>query len=300
MASTTPQACSFEAARCPLSRLLHSFFNPSSLQLPPGRFLLAGGVRSRDVNDFCEDHPDVVILSCSILSCQKLLQSLPLQRLRRSTLFADVLSVKVFPKALLLQVWSRQAPRSCVLDRVRCQYTTCVLWVQGLVFRQPQMKPGLTAWNPTLPSVILHTRGCRRKVTVGTRFAFMERMKAPGVDQCRHIHLCGTCFVLVAAPSKREEPPGKPSQRRPQLESLQCCGPHTPCAGTAPRVRHCVHASHVWAGERQRVVGGSALCVRESAPQGGASQGRAMRQIPQHLPKRGEPAPPASASSKRR
>jgi len=41
----------------------------------------------------------VVILSCSILSCQKLLQSLPLQRLRRSTLFADVLSVKVFPKS---------------------------------------------------------------------------------------------------------------------------------------------------------------------------------------------------------
>jgi arogenate dehydrogenase (NADP+) len=40
----------------------------------------------------------------SILSTANVLKSMPLQRLRRSTLFVDVLSVKAFPKALLLKV----------------------------------------------------------------------------------------------------------------------------------------------------------------------------------------------------
>lgn len=56
-----------------------------------------------DVDDFCEEHPEVVILVTSILSTQSVLRSLPIQRLRRSTLIVDVLSVKVFPKQLLLQ-----------------------------------------------------------------------------------------------------------------------------------------------------------------------------------------------------
>ncbi|GJP43521.1 hypothetical protein CLOM_g2971 [Closterium sp. NIES-68] len=57
-----------------------------------------------DVDDFCEEHPDVVLLCTSIISSDSLLRSLPLQRLKRNTLFVDVLSVKVFPKMLLLQV----------------------------------------------------------------------------------------------------------------------------------------------------------------------------------------------------
>lgn len=56
-----------------------------------------------DVDDFAEQHPDVVVLASSILSARSVLENLPLQRLRRSTLFVDVLSVKVFPKQLLLQ-----------------------------------------------------------------------------------------------------------------------------------------------------------------------------------------------------
>ena len=48
-----------------------------------------------DVDDFCEEHPDVVILASSILSTEAVLRSLPIQRLKRSTLFVDVLSVKV-------------------------------------------------------------------------------------------------------------------------------------------------------------------------------------------------------------
>lgn len=63
------------------------------------------GVRYfRDADDFCEEHPDVVLLSTSILSTDIVLRSLPLQRLKRSTLFVDVLSVKEFPKNLFLQI----------------------------------------------------------------------------------------------------------------------------------------------------------------------------------------------------
>ncbi|KAJ8640468.1 hypothetical protein MRB53_017162 [Persea americana] len=57
-----------------------------------------------DPNDLCEQHPDVIILSTSITSTESVLRALPIQRLRRSTLFVDVLSVKVFPKKLLLRL----------------------------------------------------------------------------------------------------------------------------------------------------------------------------------------------------
>ncbi|CAA6670419.1 unnamed protein product [Spirodela intermedia] len=56
-----------------------------------------------DPHDLCEAHPDVVLLCTSILSLRSVLASLPLHRLRRSTLFADVLSVKEFPRSILLQ-----------------------------------------------------------------------------------------------------------------------------------------------------------------------------------------------------
>ncbi|GBG00064.1 arogenate dehydrogenase chloroplastic-like [Raphidocelis subcapitata] len=48
----------------------------------------------QDVDDFCEEHPDVVILASSILSTADVLRALPVQRLKRNTLFVDVLSVK--------------------------------------------------------------------------------------------------------------------------------------------------------------------------------------------------------------
>lgn len=55
-----------------------------------------------DADDFCEEHPEVVILASSILSTANVLKALPVQRLKRNTLFVDVLSVKVFPKQLIL------------------------------------------------------------------------------------------------------------------------------------------------------------------------------------------------------
>ncbi|XP_061350847.1 arogenate dehydrogenase 1, chloroplastic isoform X1 [Gastrolobium bilobum] len=57
-----------------------------------------------NTDDLCEEHPEVILLCSSIISTQKVLLSLPLQRLKRSTLFVDVLSVKEFPKSLLLEV----------------------------------------------------------------------------------------------------------------------------------------------------------------------------------------------------
>ncbi|XP_042055365.1 arogenate dehydrogenase 2, chloroplastic-like [Salvia splendens] len=57
-----------------------------------------------DPHDLCELHPDVMVICTSIISTESVLRSLPLQRLRRNTLFVDVLSVKEFPKNIFLQV----------------------------------------------------------------------------------------------------------------------------------------------------------------------------------------------------
>lgn len=58
----------------------------------------------QDPHDLCEQHPDVIVLCTSIISTEPVLRSLPIQRLKRNTLFVDVLSVKEFPKNVFLQV----------------------------------------------------------------------------------------------------------------------------------------------------------------------------------------------------
>ncbi|XP_030491832.2 arogenate dehydrogenase 2, chloroplastic [Cannabis sativa] len=55
-----------------------------------------------DPDDLCEQHPEVVVLCTSILSTEKVIKTIPFQRLRRNTLVVDVLSVKEFPRDLLL------------------------------------------------------------------------------------------------------------------------------------------------------------------------------------------------------
>lgn len=57
-----------------------------------------------DPNDLCEEHPEVILLCTSVISAKLVLQSMPLQRLKRNTLIVDVLSVKEFPKNLLLNL----------------------------------------------------------------------------------------------------------------------------------------------------------------------------------------------------
>ncbi|XP_021906453.1 arogenate dehydrogenase 2, chloroplastic-like [Carica papaya] len=56
-----------------------------------------------DLNDLCEQHPEVVLLSTSILSIEEVLGKFPFQRLRRNTLFVDVLSVKEFPRSVMVK-----------------------------------------------------------------------------------------------------------------------------------------------------------------------------------------------------
>ncbi|GAQ79610.1 arogenate or prephenate dehydrogenase family protein [Klebsormidium nitens] len=67
----------------------------------------------RDIDDFCEEHPDVVIICTSILSTERVLRAVPFQRLRRSTLFVDMLSVKEFPKALFQQLLPKDFDLLC-------------------------------------------------------------------------------------------------------------------------------------------------------------------------------------------
>ena len=64
----------------------------------------AGVTFYADANDLCEEHPEVVVLATSILSLEAVLSALPVGRLKRSTLFVDVLSVKEFPKRLMLSL----------------------------------------------------------------------------------------------------------------------------------------------------------------------------------------------------
>ncbi|KAJ8767980.1 hypothetical protein K2173_020920 [Erythroxylum novogranatense] len=56
-----------------------------------------------NADDLCEEHPDVILLCTSILSAENVVKLLPYERLKRSTLFVDVLSVKQFPRNLFLQ-----------------------------------------------------------------------------------------------------------------------------------------------------------------------------------------------------
>ncbi|QHN86777.1 Arogenate dehydrogenase 1 [Arachis hypogaea] len=56
-----------------------------------------------NADDLCEQHPEVILLCTSILLTVKVLKPLPFQRLKRSTLFVDVLSVKEFSNNIFLQ-----------------------------------------------------------------------------------------------------------------------------------------------------------------------------------------------------
>lgn len=62
-----------------------------------------GALFCSDPHDLCEQHPDVILFSTAILYTEEVLKALPIQRLKRNTLFVDVLSVKEFPKNIFLQ-----------------------------------------------------------------------------------------------------------------------------------------------------------------------------------------------------
>ncbi|XP_009763206.1 arogenate dehydrogenase 2, chloroplastic-like [Nicotiana tabacum] len=67
----------------------------------------------KDPHDICEQHPDIVVLCTSINSLERVLRSLPIQKLKRNTLFVDVLSVKEFPKNIFLQLLPQEFDILC-------------------------------------------------------------------------------------------------------------------------------------------------------------------------------------------
>ncbi|PKA47207.1 Arogenate dehydrogenase 2, chloroplastic [Apostasia shenzhenica] len=58
----------------------------------------------RSVDEVCEEEPDIVVICSSILSTESVVRSIPFEKLRPETIFADVLSVKQFPRNLFLEV----------------------------------------------------------------------------------------------------------------------------------------------------------------------------------------------------
>ncbi|OIT37193.1 PREDICTED: arogenate dehydrogenase 2, chloroplastic-like [Nicotiana attenuata] len=67
----------------------------------------------KDPHDICEQHPDIVVLCTSINSLERVIRSLPIQKLKRNTLFVDVLSVKEFPKNIFLQLLPQEFDILC-------------------------------------------------------------------------------------------------------------------------------------------------------------------------------------------
>lgn len=58
----------------------------------------------RSVDALCEEQPDVLLICSSILSTESVVRAIPFHKLRPDTIVADVLSVKEFPRNLLLEV----------------------------------------------------------------------------------------------------------------------------------------------------------------------------------------------------
>ncbi|XP_043687536.1 arogenate dehydrogenase 2, chloroplastic-like [Telopea speciosissima] len=58
----------------------------------------------RNIDALCEEQPDVILVCSSILSTETVVRGIPMHKLKPDTIFADVLSVKQFPRNLFLEV----------------------------------------------------------------------------------------------------------------------------------------------------------------------------------------------------
>ncbi|EMS68411.1 Arogenate dehydrogenase 2, chloroplastic [Triticum urartu] len=68
-------------------------------------YCAAHGIRFfRSLEALCEEQPDVLLVCSSILSTESVVRAIPLAKLRPDTIVADVLSVKQFPRNLLLEI----------------------------------------------------------------------------------------------------------------------------------------------------------------------------------------------------
>uniref|UniRef100_A0ACD5ZWY5 Uncharacterized protein n=2 Tax=Avena sativa TaxID=4498 RepID=A0ACD5ZWY5_AVESA len=68
-------------------------------------YCAANGIRFfRSLEALCEEQPDVLLVCSSILSTESVVRAIPFGKLRPDTIVADVLSVKQFPRNLLLEI----------------------------------------------------------------------------------------------------------------------------------------------------------------------------------------------------
>ncbi|XP_071929872.1 arogenate dehydrogenase 1, chloroplastic isoform X1 [Coffea arabica] len=67
----------------------------------------------RDMDEFLQSDNEVVLLCTSILSLSDVVESMPFQCLKQPTLFADVLSVKEYPRDVLLQALPPESDLIC-------------------------------------------------------------------------------------------------------------------------------------------------------------------------------------------
>ncbi|KAH7657931.1 Arogenate dehydrogenase (NADP(+)) protein [Dioscorea alata] len=58
----------------------------------------------KNLEELCEEEPDIVLICSSILSTESVILGIPFHKLKQDTIFADVLSVKEFPRNLFLDV----------------------------------------------------------------------------------------------------------------------------------------------------------------------------------------------------
>ncbi|XP_008793015.2 arogenate dehydrogenase 2, chloroplastic-like [Phoenix dactylifera] len=58
----------------------------------------------RSLDAMCEEQPDIVLVCTSILSTEGVIRRIPLHKLKPDTIFADVLSVKQYPRNLFVEV----------------------------------------------------------------------------------------------------------------------------------------------------------------------------------------------------
>lgn len=68
---------------------------------------------NRDTNEFLESKNEVIVVCTSILSLSQVMKSLPFNCLKHPTLFVDVLSVKEYPRDVMLQVCNFSSFSSC-------------------------------------------------------------------------------------------------------------------------------------------------------------------------------------------
>ncbi|KAH0661835.1 hypothetical protein KY290_030015 [Solanum tuberosum] len=67
----------------------------------------------RDMGAFLESDNEVIMISTSILSLSRVVESIPFNCLKRPTLFVDVLSVKEHPKDVLLRIMPEECDLLC-------------------------------------------------------------------------------------------------------------------------------------------------------------------------------------------